>query len=83
MNDGKRFNGTLDELESLIEMTVVKTLSKFNGTSIEPLGPQYMGVQQYANYIGVHRSTVRRMVKAGKLETVETVGKNYKIVVRD
>jgi excisionase family DNA binding protein len=39
-----------------------------------PTGPLLMRVKDAAGLLGVHRATIWRLVKAGRLETVELLG---------
>jgi len=39
-----------------------------------PKGPLLMMIKDAADLLGVHRTTIWRLVKAGRLETVELLG---------
>ncbi len=47
-----------------------------------PKGPLLMRVKDAAALLGVHRATIWRLVKAGRLETVELLGSRRRLVRR-
>ena len=40
-----------------------------------------MRVEQFANYVGMHKLTIHRLIKQGKLDYVAKIGGGYRIIM--
>lgn len=70
-----RFLSATPEQQEAIDRILLGKLSLHTlAAPDEPKGPLLLRVKEAAGLLGVHRATIWRLVKAGRLETVELLG---------
>ena len=52
------------------------------GVARTPGGPEILGVEDAAEYLGVHSQTVRNYIRSGKLPAYRLAGERYLRVLR-
>ena len=62
------------EQQAAVDRVLLGQVSPEAMVARSPSGPLLMGVKDAAALLGVHRATIWRLVKAGRLETVELLG---------
>jgi len=78
-------NDLLDELAGLDSVKVMKdgagVIKKMIDRKKGEDNEKYLSTGQYAKQKGVHKNTVRRWIKEGKLEYIQTKGGQYRISI--
>jgi excisionase family DNA binding protein len=68
-----RFLGATAEQQEAIDRILEGRLAPLSA-AVDVKGPLLLRVKDAAELLGVHRATIWRLVKAGRLETVELLG---------
>lgn len=69
-----RFLSATAEQQAAIDRILEGKLSLQTLAAEEPKGPLLLRIREAAALLGVHRTTIWRLVQAGRLETVELLG---------